>query len=164
MPLDEALARSVVDLSGRPYIVFESPVDKELLLVTKDFPFALVEEFWKSAAFRGKFNLHVDVIRAKNGHHAAEAVFKSAARAATGHGDHGHGGPLDEGDADGMTATSVPAVTLVDYGVGNTASVIRAFRRLGSSRPCAPLSSAVRAFSDCASASSSSSRRARSTG
>jgi imidazoleglycerol-phosphate dehydratase len=81
VPLDEALARSVVDLSGRPYIVFESPVDKELLLVTNDFPFALVEEFWKSAAFRGKFNLHVDVIRARNGHHAAEAVFKSAARA-----------------------------------------------------------------------------------
>ena len=81
VPLDEALARSVVDLSGRPYIVFESPVDKELLLVTGEFPFALVEEFWKSAAFRGKFNLHVDVIRAKNGHHAAEAVFKSAARA-----------------------------------------------------------------------------------
>jgi imidazoleglycerol-phosphate dehydratase len=81
VPLDEALARSVVDLSGRPYIVFESPVDKELLLVTKEFPFALVEEFWKSAAFRGKLNLHVDVIRARNGHHAAEAVFKSAARA-----------------------------------------------------------------------------------
>jgi imidazoleglycerol-phosphate dehydratase len=81
VPLDEALARSVVDLSGRPYIVFESPVDRELLLVTKDFPFALVEEFWKSAAFRGKLNLHVDVLRAKNGHHAAEAVFKSAARA-----------------------------------------------------------------------------------
>jgi imidazoleglycerol-phosphate dehydratase len=81
VPLDEALVRSVVDLSGRPYIVFESPVDKALLLVTKDFPFALVEEFWKSAAFRGKFNLHVDVVRAKNGHHAAEAVFKSAARA-----------------------------------------------------------------------------------
>jgi imidazoleglycerol-phosphate dehydratase len=81
VPLDEALARSVVDLSGRPYIVFESPIDKELLLVTSEFPFALVEEFWKSAAFRGKFNLHVDVIRARNGHHAAEAVFKSVARA-----------------------------------------------------------------------------------
>lgn len=81
VPLDEALARSVVDLSGRPYIVFESPIDKELLLITKDIPFNLVEEFWKSAAFRGKFNLHVDVIRARNGHHAAEAVFKSAARA-----------------------------------------------------------------------------------
>jgi len=81
VPLDEALVRSVVDLSGRPYIVFESPIDKELLLVTKEFPFALVEEFWKSVAFRGKLNLHVDVLRARNGHHAAEAVFKSAARA-----------------------------------------------------------------------------------
>ncbi len=81
VPLDEALVRSVVDLSGRPYLVFESPVDKELLLVTKEFPFALVEEFWKSAAFRGKLNLQIDVIRARNGHHAAEAVFKSAARA-----------------------------------------------------------------------------------
>ena len=81
VPLDEALARSVVDLSGRPYISFECPVDREMLLVTKDFPFALVEEFWKSAAFRGKLNLHVDVFRARNGHHAAEAVFKSAARA-----------------------------------------------------------------------------------
>ena len=81
VPLDEALARSVVDLSGRPYIVFESPIDKELLLVTKEFPFALVEEFWKSVAFRGKLNLHVDVLRARNGHHAAEAVFKPAARA-----------------------------------------------------------------------------------
>ena len=81
VPLDEALARSVVDLSGRPYIVFESPVDREMLLVTKDFPFVLVEEFWKSAAFRGKLNLHVDVLRARNGHHAAEAVFKATARA-----------------------------------------------------------------------------------
>lgn len=81
VPLDEALARSVVDLSGRPYVVFESPVDKEMLLVTKDFPFALVEEFWKSVAFRGKLNVHVDVLRARNGHHAAEAVFKASARA-----------------------------------------------------------------------------------
>lgn len=81
VPLDEALARAVVDLSGRPYLVFECPMDRELLLVTKDFPFALVEEFWKSATFRGKLNLHVDVFRARNGHHAAEAVFKAVARA-----------------------------------------------------------------------------------
>lgn len=81
VPLDEALARSVVDLSGRPYLVFECPIDREMLLVTKEFPFALVEEFWKSAAFRGKLNLHVDVFRARNGHHAAEAVFKATARA-----------------------------------------------------------------------------------
>ena len=81
VPLDEALARSVVDLSGRPYLVFEAPSTPELQFVTSAFPFALVEEFWKSAAFRGKLNLHVDVIRGRNAHHAAEAVFKATARA-----------------------------------------------------------------------------------
>ena len=79
VPLDEALARSVVDLSGRPYIVFESPIDKELLLVTKDFPFALVEEFFKSFANKCACNIHVDLIRGRNGHHAAEAIFKAFA-------------------------------------------------------------------------------------
>ncbi len=81
VPLDEALARSVVDLSGRPYLVFDCPLDQSLLFVTPTFPFNLVEEFWKSAAFRGRFNLHIDVIRGRNAHHVAEAVFKSAARA-----------------------------------------------------------------------------------
>ena len=81
VPLDEALARSVVDLSGRPYLVFEAPSTPELQFVTRDFPFALVEEFWKSVAFRGKLNLHVDVLRGRNAHHAAEAVFKATARA-----------------------------------------------------------------------------------
>jgi imidazoleglycerol-phosphate dehydratase len=81
VPLDEALARSVVDLSGRPFVVFESPSTPELQFVTRDFPFALVEEFWKSVAFRGKLNLHVDVLRGRNAHHAAEAVFKATARA-----------------------------------------------------------------------------------
>ena len=81
VPLDEALARSVVDLSGRPYLVFEAPSTPELQFVTREFPFALVEEFWKSFAFRGKLNLHVDVIRGRTAHHAAEAVFKATARA-----------------------------------------------------------------------------------
>ncbi len=81
VPLDEALARSVVDLSGRPYLVFEAPSTPELQFVTRDFPFALVEELWKSAAFRGKLSLHVDVLRGRNAHHAAEAVFKATARA-----------------------------------------------------------------------------------
>ena len=103
VPLDEALARSVVDLSGRPYIVFESPVDKELLLVTKDFPFALVEEFWKSAAFgqvqppRGRRPGEKRPSRGRGG------LQVGGARAAPGHGDHGHGSPLDERNADGMT-------------------------------------------------------------
>lgn len=79
VPLDEALARVVVDFSGRPFLVFEAPIDREMLLIHKDFPFALVEEFLKSFANKCQCNVHVDLIRGKNGHHAAEAIFKAFA-------------------------------------------------------------------------------------
>ena len=79
VPLDEALARVVIDFSGRPYLVFEAPIDREMLLIHKDFPFALVEEFFKSFANKCACNLHIDLIRGRNGHHAAEAIFKAFA-------------------------------------------------------------------------------------
>jgi imidazoleglycerol-phosphate dehydratase len=79
VPLDEALARVVVDFSGRPFLVFEAPIDREMLLIHKDFPFALVEEFMKSFANKCQCNIHVDLIRGRNGHHAAEAIFKAFA-------------------------------------------------------------------------------------
>jgi imidazoleglycerol-phosphate dehydratase len=79
VPLDEALARVVVDFAGRPFLVFEAPVDKEMLLIHRDFPFALVEEFFKSFANSCACNIHVDLIRGRNGHHAAEAIFKAFA-------------------------------------------------------------------------------------
>jgi len=79
VPLDEALARTVIDFSGRPFMVFEAPIDREMLLIHKDFPFALVEEFFKSLANKVPCNLHIDLIRGRNGHHAAEAIFKSFA-------------------------------------------------------------------------------------
>lgn len=81
VPLDEALARVVVDFAGRPYLVFEVPIDREMLLIHKDFPFALVEEFFKSFANKCACNIHVDLIRGRNGHHAAEAIFKAFAMA-----------------------------------------------------------------------------------
>ena len=79
VPLDESLARVVVDFSGRPFLVFEAPMDREMLLIHKDFPFALVEEFFKSFANKCACNIHVDLIRGRNGHHAAEAIFKAFA-------------------------------------------------------------------------------------
>jgi imidazoleglycerol-phosphate dehydratase len=79
VPLDESLARVVVDFSGRPYTVFEVPLDREMLLIHKDFPFALVEEFFKSFANKCACNIHIDLIRGRNGHHAAEAIFKAFA-------------------------------------------------------------------------------------
>ncbi len=81
VPLDEALARVVIDFAGRPYLVFEVPVDKDMLLIHKDFPFALIEEFFKSFANKCACNIHVDLIRGRNGHHAAEAIFKAFAMA-----------------------------------------------------------------------------------
>ena len=79
VPLDESLARVVIDFAGRPYLVFEVPIDREMLLIHKDFPFALVEEFFKSFANKCPCNIHVDLVRGRNGHHAAEAIFKAFA-------------------------------------------------------------------------------------
>ena len=73
VPLDEALARVVVDFSGRAFLVFEAPIDREMLLIHKDFPFALVEEFFKSFANKCACNIHVDLIRGRNGHHRCDA-------------------------------------------------------------------------------------------
>ncbi len=80
-PLDEALARAVVDLSGRGYLVHELPREIALSWVTRDFPMTLVEDFFQAFADRGRFTLHLDVLRARNPHHAAEACFKAAALA-----------------------------------------------------------------------------------
>lgn len=80
-PLDEALARVVIDLSGRPFWEFNVPVEREWLIIHKDFPFALIEEFFKSFASAGRFTIHADLLRARNGHHAAEALFKALALA-----------------------------------------------------------------------------------
>lgn len=80
-PLDESLARVVIDLSGRPYWEFNVPIEREWLIIHKDFPFALIEEFFKSFASAARITLHADLLRGRNGHHAAEALFKALALA-----------------------------------------------------------------------------------
>lgn len=78
-PLDEALARAVIDLSGRGFFVHTVPPELEQTWVTRDFPLSLVSDFFQAFADRGRFTLHLDVLRARNGHHAAEAAFKAVA-------------------------------------------------------------------------------------
>ena len=78
-PLDEALARAVIDLSGRGFFVHTVPPELEQAWVTRDFPLSLVSDFFQAFADRGRFTLHLDVLRARNGHHAAEAAFKAVA-------------------------------------------------------------------------------------
>lgn len=78
-PMDEALARAVVDLSGRPYARIEIPQDLRGTWVNRDFPLTLVGEFWRALASRARITLHVDLERATDPHHAAESMFKAVA-------------------------------------------------------------------------------------
>ncbi|MEJ7901354.1 MAG: imidazoleglycerol-phosphate dehydratase HisB [Thermomicrobiales bacterium] len=76
-PLDEALARVVIDCSGRPYLDFHASMPEPVVGV--DFAASLVEEFWRACATNAGLTMHIDLIRARNSHHAAEAIFKAAA-------------------------------------------------------------------------------------
>ncbi len=79
VPLDEALVRAVVDLSGRNYINFA--LDLAVKKRIGNFDTELIEDFFRAATDNGKFNLHLEKIHGRNSHHIVEAAFKSFARA-----------------------------------------------------------------------------------
>ena len=78
VPMDEALARAAVDLSGRAYLVLAAAFNDEQV---GGLPVALVREFFYAVADQGRMNLHLDLIRGQNDHHGIEALFKAFARA-----------------------------------------------------------------------------------
>jgi imidazoleglycerol-phosphate dehydratase len=78
VPMDEALCRSVVDLSGRFYLVYEVATRRQKI---GNFSVELAEHFWRSFAETAKFNLHLDCLRGRNTHHILEGTFKATARA-----------------------------------------------------------------------------------
>lgn len=78
-PLDEALARVVIDVSGRPFLSFEAPMPEPV--IGSDFAASLVEEFWRALVMNAGLTCHIDLLRARNSHHAAEAIFKAGALA-----------------------------------------------------------------------------------
>ena len=78
VPLDEALALSVVDFGGRGYAVIDAELSDSDL---GGLPANLVMHFLETLAREGSFNLHVRVLAGANNHHKAEAIFKSLARA-----------------------------------------------------------------------------------
>jgi imidazoleglycerol-phosphate dehydratase len=80
-PLDEALARAVVDLSGRGTFHYSAPADLAAGWVTADFPLTLIADFFQALADRGRLTLHLEILAGRNGHHSAEAAFKAAALA-----------------------------------------------------------------------------------
>jgi imidazoleglycerol-phosphate dehydratase len=78
VPLDEALARCVVDLSGRPYLHYDVTFKARQV---GTMPTELFEDFFWALADHGRLNIHLEAIRGRNAHHIAETLFKALARA-----------------------------------------------------------------------------------
>jgi imidazoleglycerol-phosphate dehydratase len=78
VPMDEALCRAVVDLSGRFYLVYAVETRRHTI---GNFSVELAEHFWRSFAESLHCNLHIDALRGRNTHHILEGTFKATARA-----------------------------------------------------------------------------------
>lgn len=78
LPMDEAIATTSIDISGRPFLAFRSQIQKGR---TGDFDAELVEEFFRAFSTHGMFTLHIHQEHGSNLHHQIEAIFKSFAKA-----------------------------------------------------------------------------------
>jgi imidazoleglycerol-phosphate dehydratase len=78
LPMDETLARCVIDLSNRPMMVYQADI---INFMVKDFNIALVREFFQGVANSLGCNLHLKVEYGEEPHHIAEALFKAFAKA-----------------------------------------------------------------------------------
>ncbi len=78
IPMDEASSQVSLDISGRPYLVFNTPSLKGKV---GSFDLELVEEFFQAFVNKSEITLHVTVLSGKNHHHIIEAIFKAFARA-----------------------------------------------------------------------------------
>lgn len=82
VPLDEALARAVVDVSGRPYLVHEGEPEAFVYhLIGDHFTGSMVRHVFEAIALNARMTIHVDLLRGRDPHHIAEAQFKALARA-----------------------------------------------------------------------------------
>jgi imidazoleglycerol-phosphate dehydratase len=76
--MDEALARTILDLSGRSYLVFQAGFNRDAI---NGFSLELVREFFRAVSTEGRMNLHIALLYGSNAHHQVEAIFKSFGRA-----------------------------------------------------------------------------------
>lgn len=74
VPMDEAMARTILDISGRPFLVFEADMPQETIGA---YDSCLTEEFMRALAVNGGLTLHQHALYGKNAHHITEALFKS---------------------------------------------------------------------------------------
>lgn len=78
LPMDETLARVVVDFSGRPFLHYRGP---EGVASIGEFSFTLLEEFLRAFSINAAANVHVEILYGRDAHHMCEAVFKGLAKA-----------------------------------------------------------------------------------
>ncbi len=78
VPMDDALSRAVVDLGGRPYLVYDVANRTRKI---RDFNLILVHEFFQAFVVKARLNLHIAQFYGDEPHHAYEAIFKAVARA-----------------------------------------------------------------------------------
>ena len=78
IPMDETLSRTVIDLSNRPHLEFNAPANTPS---AQNFPFTYVEEFCRAVTANLRANVHIELLYGRDGHHIAESIFKSLARA-----------------------------------------------------------------------------------
>jgi len=78
IPMDEALARSVIDICNRPYMAYRVPLKKSK---TGSFDVQLVKEFFRALVQNSGITLHIDLLSGDDAHHVAESIFKSFGRA-----------------------------------------------------------------------------------
>lgn len=82
VPLDEALAQAVIDISGRPYLVHGGePTGFEFHLIGGHFTGSMVRHFFEAFTLNARFSAHVTLVAGRDPHHIAEAEFKAFARA-----------------------------------------------------------------------------------
>ena len=79
VPMDETLAQVAMDLSGRPYLVYQVDLPKKYKL--KDFDPGLAEDFFRSVANHAGMNLHINLLCGRDVHHMLEGIFKAFGRA-----------------------------------------------------------------------------------
>ncbi|NQU43975.1 imidazoleglycerol-phosphate dehydratase HisB [bacterium] len=78
VPMEETLARCVLDVCGRPYLHYQVEMAKERI---GDYEVELTEDFFRAVAMNGGLTLHLELLYGKNSHHVVEALFKAFARA-----------------------------------------------------------------------------------
>ncbi len=132
VPMDEARASCAIDISGRPFTLFEAALPPGS---TGGFEHELTEEFFRAVATAAKLTLHLQVQAGTNAHHQIEAAFKAfarALRAAVALDPSETGVPSTKGTLTSMSGAGEPRIAVVDYGMGNRRSVEKALERVGA--------------------------------